>query len=92
MANGRAFPGWEKCLGPGAGRHRTLLGVWERVPVERFLPSIADRRPGRPLKPRAPMARAFWAQMVLDISTTTAWVERGCSDPTLRRWCGGRVA
>ncbi len=26
--------------------------------------------------------------MVLDLSTTTAWVERGRSDPTLRRRCG----
>ena len=44
--------------------------------------------PGRPLKHRATLARAFLAKMVFDISTTTALVERLRSDPTLRRLCG----
>lgn len=82
------FPWLEEVLGPVAGRHRKLLLALEMVSVERFLPSVADRRPGRPLKHRAPLARAFLAKMVFDISTTTALVERVRSDPTLRRLCG----
>ena len=44
--------------------------------------------PGRPLKRRAPLARAFLAKMVFAISTTAALVERVRSDPRLRRLCG----
>ena len=82
------FPWMEEVLGPVAGRYKKLLLALEMVPVERFLPSTQDRRSGRPLKHRALLARAFLAKMVFDIPTTTALVERVCSDPTLRCLCG----
>ena len=82
------FPRMDAVLGPVAGRYKKLLLALEMVSVERLLPSVPDRMPGRPLKHRATLARAFLAKMVFDISTTTALVERVRSDATLRRLCG----
>ena len=82
------FPWVEETIGPLEGRHKKLLSVLEMVRVERFLPSAQDGIPGRPLKSRAALARAFLAKMVFNMDTTRALVERLRSDPTLRRLCG----
>ena len=82
------FPWVEELLGPVEGRYGELVLALEMVRVERFLPPVQGRTPGRPLKHRAPLARAFLAKMVFNIATTTALVERLRSDTTLRRLCG----
>ena len=82
------FPWVEDMLGPVEGRYKKLVLALEMICVERFLPSVPDRMPGRPLKHRATLARAFLAKMVLNVATTRALVERVRSDPTLRRLCG----
>ncbi len=43
---------------------------------------------GHPLKSRAALARAFLANMMFNMDTTRALVERWHSDPALRRLCG----
>ena len=80
----------EELLGPVEGRYSKLVLALEMVHVERFLPPVQDRMPGRPLKHRATLARAFLAKMVYNIATTTALVERLRSDTTLRRLCDWR--
>ncbi len=82
------FPWVEETIGPLEGRHKKLLSVLEMVRVERFLPSAQDGIPGRPLKSRAALARAFLAKMVFNMDTTRALVERLRSEPTLRRLGG----
>lgn len=84
------FPWVEELLGSVEGRYRKLVLALEMVGVERFLPPVQGRRPGRPLKHRATLARAFMAKMVFNIATTTALVERVRSDTTLRCLCGWR--
>ncbi len=71
-------------LGPVTGRYKKHLLALEMLPVERVLPCVPNCMPGRPLKHRATLLRAFLAKMVIYISTTTALVERVLSDPTLR--------
>ena len=78
------FPWVEDMLGLVEGRYKKLVLALEMICVERFLPSVPDRMPGRPLKHRATLARAFLAKMVLNVATTRALVERVRSDPTLR--------
>lgn len=78
----------DEVLGPVTGRHKKLLMVLEMVSVECLLPRVPDHMPGRPLKQRAALARAFLAKMVFHIATTRALLERVRSDPKLRRLCG----
>ena len=82
------FPWMDEVLGPLTGRYKQLLLALEMVSIERFLPSVPEHRPGRPLKHRAIIARAFLAKMVFNIPTTAALIERMRSDPKLRRLCG----
>ena len=85
VSNENFFFRWTR-RGTVVGRHTKLLLALEMVSVERVQPSIPDRMPGRPLKHRATLARAFLAKMVYAVPTTTALMERVRSDP-IRRMC-----
>jgi hypothetical protein len=61
--------------------------VLEVAGVEAFV-SMWHGLPGRPLKDRHALARAFVAKAVFGLATTTALIERLSIDRTLRRLCG----
>ena len=48
------FPWVEDMLGPVEGRYKKLVLALEMICVERFLPSVPDRMPGRPLNGSSP--------------------------------------
>lgn len=64
-----------------------LLCIWERVEIERFVPSSRGLV-GRPPRERAALARAFVAKAVLGLTQTSDLVERLNADALLRRLCG----
>jgi len=84
---GELFPWLEEDLGPLGERHRQLVTVLELVRVESFLRHWHGL-PGRPLKDRAALARAFMAKAVFNIPLTDMLIERLGVDKTLRRLCG----
>ncbi|MGH7178648.1 MAG: transposase [Tepidisphaeraceae bacterium] len=64
-----------------------LLRIWERVEIERFVPSTSGLV-GRPPRERLAVARAFVAKAVLGLTQTSDLVERLNADAVLRRLCG----
>ncbi len=54
-----AFSLMDEVPGPVTGRHMQLLMVLEMASAKCLLPRIPDHMPGRPLKQRAALARAF---------------------------------
>jgi len=74
-------------VGPLTGEHERLVTVLGMVRVEVFV-SMRDGGPGRPLKDRHALARAFIAKVVLGLPETRMLIERLAVDATLRRLCG----
>ena len=81
------FPWLERELGPLTEKQQQLVQVLEIIRIEDFIPEHF-RLPGRPLKDRACIARAFVAKAVYDMPTTRVLLERLSTDVSLRRLCG----
>jgi hypothetical protein len=81
------FPWLEEDLGPLGVHHRRFVTVIETVRLEAFVGHWSGL-PGRPLKDRAALARAFVAKAVFKLATTEMLIERVHSDKILRRLCG----
>jgi len=84
---GSLFPWLREELGPLSKKQRQLIAILEIVRIEHHLRSYAGM-PGRPLKDRVAIARAFVAKVVYNMPFTSMLVERLKSDKTLRRICG----
>lgn len=84
---GFLFPMLREAAGPLTERHERLVVVLEVAGVESFVQTWRGL-PGRPLKDRHALARAFVAKAVFGLPTTSALVERLCVDAALRRLCG----
>lgn len=81
------FPWLEEELGPLTETQQQLVQTLEIIRVEQHLPQNS-RVPGRPLKDRAAIARAFVAKSVYNMPTTRMLLDRLATDVALRRLCG----
>ena len=81
------FPHLRDAVGPMTPLHQRVAFVFDFAAFEACIRTF-DGLPGRPLKDRFALARAFVAKAVMNISTTTALIERLCADAMLRRLCG----
>ena len=84
---GFLFPMLREVAGPLTERHERLVVVLEVAGVESFVQTWRGL-PGRPLKDRHALARAFVAKAVFGLPTTSALIERLSVDAALRRLCG----
>jgi hypothetical protein len=84
---GFLFPILHEDAGPLTAQHERLVVVLEVAGVEAFV-RMWPGLPGRPLKDRHALSRAFVAKAVLGLATTSALIERLSVDRTLRRLCG----
>jgi len=84
---GFLFPILREEAGPLTTQHERLVVVLEVAGVETFV-RMWPGLPGRPLKDRHALSRAFVAKAVLGLATTCALIERLSVDGTLRRLCG----
>jgi len=84
---GFLFPMLREEAGPLTAQHERLVVVLEVAGVEAFV-RMWPGLPGRPLKDRHALSRAFVAKAVLGLATTSALIERLSVDRTLRRLCG----
>jgi hypothetical protein len=84
---GFLFPMLREEAGLLSERHERLVVVLEVAGVEAFVQSW-EGLPGRPLKDRHALARAFVAKAVFGLPTTSALIERLSVDAALRRLCG----
>lgn len=81
------FPDLAEVLGPLTEKQQALVSILEVIRLEEHLPS-AFHVPGRPLKDRAAIGRAFVAKAVYNMPTTRALLDRLDTDVSLRRICG----
>ena len=81
------FPHLRDEVGPMTPLHQRVAFVFDFAAFEACIRTF-DGLPGRPLKDRFALARAFVAKAVMNIPTTSALIERLRSDATLRRLCG----
>lgn len=81
------FPMLEKELGPLTEKQQQLVQTLEIIRIESWMP-LHFREPGRPLKDRVAIARAFVAKAVYDMPTTRVLLDRLATDVSLRRICG----
>lgn len=81
------FPCLRDEVGPMTPLHQRVAFVFDFAAFEACIRTF-DGLPGRPLKDRFALARAFVAKAVMNIPTTSALIERLRSDATLRRLCG----
>ena len=81
------FPMLREEVGPLTAQHERLVVVLGVAGIEAFV-QMWSGLPGRPLKDRHALARAFVAKAVLDLPTTAGLIERLAVDATLRRLCG----
>ena len=81
------FPWLEKDLGPLTEKQQQLVQTLEIIRIESLVPRHF-RVPGRPLKDRAAIARAFVAKAVYDMPTTRVLLDRLATDVSVRRICG----
>lgn len=81
------FPWLEKDLGPLTEKQQQLVQTLEIIRIESLVPR-QFMVPGRPLKDRAAIARAFVAKAVYDMPTTRVLLDRLATDVSLRRICG----
>ncbi len=81
------FPWLEKDLGPLTEKQQQLVQTLEIIRIESLVPRQFIV-PGRPLKDRAAIARAFVAKAVYDMPTTRVLLDRLATDVSLRRICG----
>ena len=82
------FPYLAEVLGPLTEKQQALVSTLEIVRLEEHLPSTSHHLPGRPLKDRAAIGRAFVAKAVYNMTTTRALLDRLDTDTSLRRICG----
>ena len=82
------FPWVEVPLGPLTPNQQQLVTTLEVVRVEEHLPSGWKGFPGRPLKDRPAIARAFVAKAIYGMATTRMLLDRLATDAALRRICG----
>ena len=95
----RLFPWLRETVGPLTEDHERLVTVLAMARIEAFV-QMHDNLPGRPLKDRHALTRAFVAKAVLDLPTTAMLIERLAvvpqarfqHDATLRRLCGWACA
>ncbi len=69
------FPWLEKDLGPLTEKQQQLVQTLEIIRIESLVPR-QFMVPGRPLKDRAAIARAFVAKAVYDMPTTRVLLDR----------------
>ena len=81
------FPRIEDCLGPLTEEHRKIVAILEIVRIEDQIRQNR-RGTGRPPHDWLPIARAFVAKALLNLSSTRALIERLEADATLRRILG----
>ncbi len=81
------FPWLGDELGALTQKQRQLVTVLEMIRLEDFIFSFKGF-PGRPLKNRVAIARAFVAKAVYNLPTTRHLLDRLACDPVLRRLCG----
>ena len=82
------FPWVEVPLGPLTNNQQQLVTTLEVVRVEAHLPAVGKGFPGRPLKDRTAIARAFVAKAIYGLGTTRMLLDRLATDAALRRICG----
>ncbi len=81
------FPWVEHDLGPLTEKQQQLVQTLEIIRIEDLVPRYG-MAPGRPLKDRVAIARAFVAKAVYDMPTTRGLLDRLATDVALRRICG----
>lgn len=84
---GFLFPVLREEVGPLTAQHERFVTVLNVACIERFVKTWPGL-PGRPLKDRPALARAFIAKVIFGLPTTSALIERLAADPALRRLCG----
>ena len=84
------FPRIEDCVGPLTEEHRKIVAILEIVRIEDQIRQ-SRRGTGRPPHDWLPIARAFVAKAILNLSSTRALIERLGADETLRRILGFRT-
>jgi hypothetical protein len=72
---GSLFPWLSEELGPLTEKQQELVTTLELVRIEEFIYSSRGL-PGRPVQDRTAIARAFVANMVYNMSTTRALLDR----------------
>lgn len=81
------FPWLEEELGELTEKEQQLVTILDLVRIERFTVECRSLM-GRPAEGRAPIARAFVAKAVYNMTTTRALLDRLECDKKLRRICG----
>jgi hypothetical protein len=81
------FPWLAEEVGPLTETHKKIISTLEMARVEAFVQTWSGL-PGRPLKDRHALARAFVAKAVLGLPQTNMLIERLAVDKPLRRLCG----
>jgi len=81
------FPWLQEELGELTDKQKQLVEVLELVQIEAHLPYVGQA-PGRPLKSRSAIARAFVAKAVYNMPTTEILLDQLESNIKLRRLCG----
>src|SRR5450830_945821 len=76
---GDLFPCLREALGPLSEKHKQVITVIEVARIEAFV-SVWRGLPGRPLKDRRALSRAFAAKAVLGLPQTNMLIERLCVD------------
>jgi len=84
----RIFPFLEQDLGPLTENQKQLVRVLELACLERFIPGIPFKVPGRPIANRRALARAFIAKAVLNLPDTRTLIDTIKGSSSLRRICG----
>jgi len=82
------FPKLEAEYGPLRELEQRLVQTLGLIRIEEFVERVVGRWPGRPMKDRRPLARAFVAKAVYGFPTTRAMLEAMASSANLRRICG----
>jgi hypothetical protein len=81
------FPWLESTIGGLSEKQALLVTILELVKIEEFVPS-SEGGPGRTLKERAAIARAYVAKAFYNMPTTRCLLDRLANDEKLRRICG----
>jgi len=81
------FPRVEECLGPLTEEHRKIMAILEIVRIEDQFRQHRNGT-GRPAHDQLPIARAFVAKAVLNLSSTRSLIERIKADRTLHQILG----
>ena len=82
------FPALEVILGRLSPAEKRLVAILEVVQIERLVSVRHAGLVGRPLDDRRPIARAFVAKSVLDLTSTRSLLQALAGSPMLRRICG----